>query len=528
MAEQSVDLRSTLSILRRHRLVLVMAALVGVGAGVGFGLLRPPMYASTSQVLLPPGQQSATGTPLARDVNTEIRIATSDEVLGPAGQAVTPPMSIRALAKRVQVSAPTTDVLVLTARADTPARAEALSRALAQAEVDYETRAGSSLGNAETAALVQRRQALQDSLDTVNTEIRRADARKNSELPGSTQWQTDATALSELTAQQASLVLQIDQLKQKALLSQPEHTASIIQAASPAKRPGLVQRFVIFSLLGVLLVGLLTASVLVLRGKRDRSLRYRDEMADALGSPVVGSFRSRTSRNVAGWSSLLADYAPGPVDAWAMRQALRQLAIEAGGSPRRHGERGEGLGHPTSVTVISLSDDLGALALGPQLAAYAASAGLHTRLVAAQRHESAAALWAACGQGVAESRPGLEVDTRFRTSQDVDLTVVLRVVDRSKPELGGISDVPQSTVTVLAVSSGSATAEELALTAVNADDGGNRISGILVADPDDLDRTTGRLLRRERAQQVALPTHLTGVPGPGGGSNVSGMRRRPR
>jgi len=74
-------------------------------------------------------------------------------------------------------------------------------------------------------------------------------------------------------------------------------------------------------------------------------------------------------------------------------------------------------------------------------------------------------------------------------------------------------DDPDEAVVVLAVSSGSATAEELARVAVTADDAGLRIPGMIVADPDILDRTTGRLLRSERTRQLSLPTHLTGVPG---------------
>jgi hypothetical protein len=518
-----VDLRSTLSILRRRRLVLVLAALVGVAAGVTFVVLRPPLYSSTSQVLLPP-VRSTDGQRIARDVKTEIRIATSDAVLGPAGQAVTPSLSVRAMAKKVEVSAPTSDVLVIEARAETPARAEALSEAMADAELSYVTRVASSLSNAETAALEQRQQALRDSLDTVNKEIKATEARKADEDPASTQGEADAAALAQLTAQQASLVLQLDQLKQKATTSQPQGAASIIQAASPARRPGLVARSIVFSMFGLLLFGGIAASVLVLTGKRDRRLRYRDEIADALGSPVVASLRSRAPRTVAAWSSLLEVYAPGTVDAWALRQALRQLSIEAAGTQRRHGERSDGIAHPPSITVITLSDDPRGLAMGPQLAAYAASEGLRTVIVPADRHESAAALWAACSQGGDGLRPGLTVDSHVPRSRDIDLTVVLAVVDRGEPDL---SEVPRSAVTVLAVSSGSATAEELALTAVNADDAGNRIAGIVVADPDDLDRTSGRQLQHERGQQVPLPTHLTGVPG-ASGSNVSGIRRRSR
>ena len=547
MAEQSVDLRSALSILRRRRLLLVLAAMLGVMAGLAFVVEQPSMYSSRSSVLLPP-VKPVDGQVPARDMKTEVRVATSDVVLGPAGATLSPPMSAQALGRFVRVSASTTDVLDVVAKADTAARAEAISRAVAAAEVAYVTRSGSSLTSAETTALQKRQQELEGSLATVNAEIKKTQARLTAEDPASTQGQADAAALAQLTAQQASLVLQIDGVKQKSVDSQPLGGASVFDK-SPAKRPGLVERSIVFAMVGLLLAEALAALVLILSGKRDRRLRYRDEIADALGTPVLASVRSRAPRNVAGWGSLLESYAPGTVDAWALRQAMRQLALTASGGARP-GERGEGLLHPPSITVIVLSGDVKALAMAPQLAAYAAGSGLRTALVAAQRHESAAALWAACSGDRSEVRPGLLVDTEQPEGQpdeqpdglsraetearpvpevgDVELTVVLAVVDRAEPEVADVSGVRDSSVTVLAVSSGFATAEELALAAVKADDAGCRIDGILVADPDDLDRTTGRLLQHERAQQVSLPTHLTGIPGSAPGSNVSGLRRRPR
>jgi capsular polysaccharide biosynthesis protein len=526
MAEQSVDLRSSLAVLRRHRLVLVVAAVIGVAAGLSFVLLRPPLYSSTSQVLLPPLKSTDGQTPV-RDPATEIRIATSDGVFDPAGKAVTPPLSVQAMAKRVHVSAPTTDVISIQARAATPELAEALAQAVAKAEVAYVTKAASSLSSAETMALSEREQALKDNQTTVGDEIKKTQARIAGESSTSVQGKADAAALAQLTAQQASLALEIDALKQKQAAGQPNSVATVLSEASPAKRPGLISRAIGMSLVGALIAFALAATVLLLRSRRDRKLRYRDEIADALGSPVIASVRSRVPRAAAGWTSLLEDYTPGTVDAWALRQALHQLVLDGSPVGRPHGDHGEGVEHTAmSLTVITLSDDPRGLAMGPQLAAYAASSGIPTALVAGQRHESAASLWAAFSQGREEVRPGLLVDAHQRDAHDVDLTVVLAVVDRRKPELTAL---PESSVAILAVSSGSATAEELALTAVTADDVGSRIAGIIVADPDDLDRTTGRLLQHERSQQIALPTRLTGVPSTGPtGTNVAGLRRRPR
>jgi hypothetical protein len=163
--------------------------------------------------------------------------------------------------------------------------------------------------------------------------------------------------------------------------------------------------------------------------------------------------------------------------------------------------------------------------MGPQIASFAASLGIQTRLVAGQGHESAAALWAACGNlsDEAGARPGLVVDTDLDEARPAELTVVLAVVDRQSPVLKEAA----ADVTLLAVSSGAGTAEDLARCAVAADDAGSRIDSIVVADPDALDRTTGRVSQQERMQRPVLPVRLTGpTAAEGGARNVSRLRRR--
>src|SRR4029077_12647684 len=117
--------------------------------------------------------------------------------------------------------------------------------------------------------------------------------------------------------------------------------------------------------------------------------------------------------------------------------------------------------------------------VGPQIAAFASALGVVTRLIGAQRQESAAALWAACSTAPGEElRDGLLVDTRPEDSRPSELTIVLVVVSRTNPTLEGVM---ASEALVLAVSSGTATAEDLALVAVAADDSGLRFDGIIVA-----------------------------------------------
>ena len=82
------------------------------------------------------------------------------------------------------------------------------------------------------------------------------------------------------------------------------------------------------------------------------------------------------------------------------------------------------------------------------------------------------------------------------------------MVDRQQPVL---PDLRRADAIVLIVSSGTATEEDLARVAVAAYESGGRFRGIVVADPDSLDHTTGRLLQAQRAVEPPMPMKLTGV-----------------
>jgi hypothetical protein len=99
------------------------------------------------------------------------------------------------------------------------------------------------------------------------------------------------------------------------------------------------------------------------------------------------------------------------------------------------------------------------------------------------------------------------VDPRRRKSS-AGLVLELDVVDRQQPVL---PDLRQADAIVLVISSGTATEEDLARVAVAAYESGGRFRGIVVADPDTLDHTTGRLLQAQRAVEPPMPMKLTGV-----------------
>jgi hypothetical protein len=88
-----------------------------------------------------------------------------------------------------------------------------------------------------------------------------------------------------------------------------------------------------------------------------------------------------------------------------------------------------------------------------------------------------------------------DADGRPRTA----LTVVVVVVDSQTPEMAGTMSTH---ATVLGVSAGAATTEQLARVATSVAADGREVGGILVADPEPTDRTTGRIPQPPRPQQA--------------------------
>ncbi len=251
---------------------------------------------------------------------------------------------------------------------------------------------------------------------------------------------------------------------------------AVVLPATSADRAPLASRLLLTGGLGVLLGVLIGSIAAMALGRSDRRLRERDEIADAIGIPVLASVSGSRPSGTSGWAKLLEDYQPGVVNAWSMRQALQYVGM-TDADPAAPTGRG------SSLAVLSLSSDPRALALGPQLAVYAARLGIPTALV-------------------------------IGPQQDPNVTATLRAacaapsVDGQNPQ---VAATMRAAVTVLAVSAGTATAEQLARVAASAAADGRQIVGLLVADPDPADHTTGRLPQPGRAARRRLPTRLTGT-----------------
>jgi capsular polysaccharide biosynthesis protein len=566
VAERTPDLNAGLAVVRRRWYVVAVAGLLGLAAGVLYSALVPAQLTSKAVVLLASNDSSG-GDSGDSGILTQVQIVLSTPVLAKAGTAVTPRLSAAQVRERVTVEGATSQLVAIFAVSSRAHEAEALAQAVAESYVATLVDNARSVTGEIVGDLRTRAADLTQQIKNLQVQLVAANGRMSREPPRSPARIRDGQLTTQLTAEQADVATQLERVRSQLAASGAftggSTLASILSSAEPATGTGPVTGAVTWGGLGALLGAVVGAGAVVLRARRDPRLRARDDVADAVGSTVIADVRSRPQRSVAEWSALLEAYEASPVDAWAFRQLLRALAFADSTRVGRVSGRVE---HPRSVTVVTLAGDRRGLAIAPQLAAFAASLGLSTRFVLATGHDAAASLWAACSmERGSQPRPNLTLEARAEgpgnaawvagnseldpfdrllkgsppagpdgedgapaqappsidDSPEVvldpqtpprhpapDLTIVLAVLDGKEPRLG---DTHLTAATILAIAPGVGTREELAQLAVAVDDAGRRIDGVVVADPDPDDRTTGRRTLDERARQAPLPLRITGV-----------------
>lgn len=274
--------------------------------------------------------------------------------------------------------------------------------------------------------------------------------------------------------------------------------ARVLELATTTTGGNVAVHLAVYGAIGGAAATLVTVVLVLLAARGDRRLRLRDEIADSVGIPVLASLVTRRASDVSGWAELFERYRPNSIDAWNLRKMLRHLGVTA--------ER------QVAISVVSFAQDQRALAVGPQIAAFAASLGIVTDLVVETKHEAVASL-AAVEPAVLAVWDGPRLRTGDAGADESDetdaaLRVQMTVVDRDLPRFAGHRvDGP----TLVVISAGRATAEELARVAVAAADDGRVVEGILVADPDPTDRTTGRAPQTRRHAAGQSATAVSGV-----------------
>jgi capsular polysaccharide biosynthesis protein len=282
--------------------------------------------------------------------------------------------------------------------------------------------------------------------------------------------------------------------------------AKVLEPANTATGTKRPEQLAVYAVLGAIVGALVGFVISLFAGRSDRRLAERDAIANSIGAPVLLSLPVERPSDPASWARLLDQYDPDPVHAYGLTKLLAELGVGDNGVP---GNRPDG----PSVTVLSLSTDPVAVTLGPLLAAFASAQGIPTVLVIGPQQDpnvtatlrTAAAAQSAAGRG----KP-----LRLLVSDDGRLgeihaafVVVVAVVDGQDPR---IPDTARTSATVLGVSAGKATAEQLAQAATVASVDGREIYGILVANPDPDDQTSGRIPRLTPPGRV-LPTRVNGL-----------------
>ena len=317
MSAQVTDLRSTVATLRRRGRVLAAAALVGLLAGVVYVIVEPPPLTSTTLVLLP---TPALAESSSSDVETQVRIALSATILERAGQAVVPTRPARSVEKMVEVSAATNQMLQIKATSTKAAEAQTLSQAVADSYVGYVSDTAREVTAAALADLNVRKDHLQAQIKQLQSEIAAAVKRQRAVNPSTPEGREEARLLAGLRTEQADLSLQLDKVEDKIATGTPVGSSgaagtSVIQLATEARGPSTFVRLLVWPPFGAAVFTILAAAVLLVLALRDTRVRLRDDIADAVGSPVLAAVRSRPQRSVAGWSTLLETYEATPVEA---------------------------------------------------------------------------------------------------------------------------------------------------------------------------------------------------------------------
>ena len=457
MSQKALDLRSSMQMVRRRRILVGIVVALGILGGAAYGVLKPPMFTSTALVALTPPvstvQPATTNTGTDPFTATQEVVVSSNQVLEDALPAARPAMSLIELRLDVQVASPATDIIAVSAKGKNAADAEATANAVAESYIAYVSSSHSAVGHVQ---------------------------------------------------------------------------AQVLESATNATRPKPIERTIEFALLGGVAGALIGIIVALAIGRNDRRLRERDEIAKSIGIPVLASVPVAHPSAAAGWRRLFEGYNPTAMHAWQLRTVLQQLGMARPGFGRpaydRNGSSSydDGLasmyeGGRFSLTVLSLSSDPGALALGPQLAVFAASQKIPTSLVVGPQQDTAATatLRTACSASSSEAsiRHGLLRLTAYDEGSvemhaDSALVIVVAVVDGRAPQL---PDPIRTNATVIGVSAGAATAEQLARAAVAATTYGQEITGILVADPEPTDQTTGRIPHLAGPARHRLLNGLRGI-----------------
>jgi capsular polysaccharide biosynthesis protein len=496
LSEQMFDARGVLRVLREHRVLLAALTLLGAGAAVVTMVLLPPSYTATSLVLIPGSSNAPTtpGAPSSNGTSTDCAIATSASLLVPALAKVHPRLSLAEAKQRVRAVSTATNIVQISADGTTAHQADSLANAVAGQLVTFVTSSGGAAGTEELAGPDLQATQLSTEITSLNRQIQSITLTLARGGLSSSARQRDGALLASLTASKSNATLELANVNSEIASAKlnagiANVGTEIIQRATIASAPSLVDRALLdrgFQVTIGAAIGLALGVVIALRRRRDQRLISRDEIAEAVGVPVVLSFTVGRWRSSSNWLEMLQDHQLGTVERWNVQKAIRALGL-AGGKP-------------SHLTVVSLIGDAPSMAAMCWVAIASASSGTQTSLVVTSDDESSVGLCNAVNVLSARSesaRPNLRVvkhepQSHRAAGGAAALTITSVVVDPERPTLP--ADIAAGTV-VLAICSRAATAQQITQVLIFLGEEGLSVNGVFVTNPPDYDETTGRRLQ---------------------------------
>jgi capsular polysaccharide biosynthesis protein len=483
--EQPLDLRRIARSIWRQRIRFLACAAIGLLVGIVASIASPPPYTAHALVLLPASGLDSTTAP-TRDVQTQVRIASSSDVLVRASRALHPTPTVTELRGRVHVSAPTPDLLQFAVHAPSKEVAETTANQVAAAYVQWSQQGTSDLLSRVVTTLKARVRTLTAQASNLQTQIDTATTALGSIDPNSVAAATEQAHLDSLRSQQSDVASQLlnlnSQISDVQLNSAVSNSGtSVLQRASSASS-AITLAWTRNLGLGLVLGVIGGAAVALAFERRDRRLRRRDDIARAAGVPTIASVSTTAARSPEERLQLMSSYEPSLDASFGLRWILRHLLTAHDQIPAR-------------VMVLLLPGDDAAQAVPLQLAAFSARAGIRTVLLDPNVRAVVDVAPALEGDGTAE--PALENLWLVHRRADA------HAIEQCEPQLvigtlaanGGPierSDPDRMTTTLLAVSAGFATSEMLAAVSIAATESGRSLLGVIVANPEPRDDSSGR------------------------------------
>jgi len=368
-----VDLRLYLRMLERQRwLIISTVVVVAVAAGI-FATLQAPTYATTTLLLLRPGdptEQLPSGDvqqsnlDLSRYVAGQAVIATSYPVAQAAAALLpkngsTTAETPRQLLTHVAVDqSATSNVIGITARASTAVRAQALANAFANAYIQDRKAFDVSRLQGAVAAVGSKLTALQTQIDALS--------RGGPPTPGSAQ----AAALNAATTQYAGLLGQQQTLQVEINLKHGE--AEIISPAELPAAPANPGRLRVV-LLGIFAGLFLGIALALFREQLDSRIGSEEEAEELTGLPLLGQIPVDAASRGSKTHLIMRDHSTS-----AAAESIRALRTAV---QLRHDYSPESSTPVPFIVVSSAGPGEGKSLVAANLAAAFAEAGLRTLLV---------------------------------------------------------------------------------------------------------------------------------------------------